>query len=65
LKKGDWINTPRFCKVQIVKVFKSRATAYKQGFNEPTDYSGPESWKYDVLGKNTGTNTMIFAAVEV
>lgn len=64
MKKGDWVNTPRFCAVQIQKVFKSRETAYKQGFSEPTHYDGAESWKYDVLGKNTSLNHMIFAAVK-
>lgn len=59
MKKGDWVETPRFCKVQIEKVFRDTKTAYKYGFREPTHY---ESSDYAVLGKSTGLNTMIFAA---
>jgi len=29
MKKGDWINTPRFCGVEILKVFRSKKTAFK------------------------------------
>jgi len=59
MKKGDWIDTPRFCKVKIEKVFSSEATARKQGFVEPTYYKGCEC---GILGKSTGLNTMAFAA---
>lgn len=59
MKKGDWVNTPRFCKVQIEKVFRSEETARKTGFREPTYYCDCE---YGILGKNTGINEMTFAA---
>jgi hypothetical protein len=61
IKKGDYVYTPRFCSVEIKKVFRSRNTAGKQGFVEPTHYTSSE---YDILGKHTGTNMMIFAAVK-
>ena len=61
MKKGDYIVTPRFCTVKIEKVCKSRNTAYKQGFIEPTHY---ENFEYDILGKHIGINRMIFAAVK-
>lgn len=60
IKKGDYIMTPRFCSVEIKKVFKSRDAARKQGYTEPTHY---ESYDYDILGKHTGPNMMIFAAI--
>ncbi|MDR0287181.1 MAG: hypothetical protein LBI03_05690 [Clostridiales bacterium] len=60
MKQGDWINTPRFLKVEI-KTVLTKAEAREQGFTEPTHYwDDPE---YDILGKNIGTNRMIFAAV--
>lgn len=61
MKKGDYVDTPRFCKVKIEKVFKSGVTARKQKFFEPTHYN---NWEYDVWGKHVGTNRMIFAAVK-
>ncbi|UQZ88302.1 hypothetical protein C4J81_03405 [Deltaproteobacteria bacterium Smac51] len=62
MKKGDFVNTPRFCKVKIQKVFRSQQNALKAGYNVPTwyeDYLG-----YQVYGKHTGPNLMIFAAVK-
>lgn len=59
MKKGDWVNTPRFLKVHIEKVFRSQANALKQGFTEPTDFRNSE---YGILGKSTGFNMMVFAA---
>lgn len=59
MKKGDWVDTPRFCKVQIEKVFKCEKTARKFGFIEPTYY---KDWEFGILGKSTGPDTMIFAA---
>lgn len=61
MKKGDYIMTPRFCTVRIEKVCKSSDTAHKQGFVEPTYY---ESLEYNILGKHTGINRMIFAAIK-
>ena len=61
MKKGDYVETPRFCAVKIEKVFKNHTTAYKQGYCEPTHY---KNWEYEILGKHTGTNTMVFAGVK-
>lgn len=62
MKKGESVYTERFCTVRIEKVFRSRETARKYGFIEPTYY---EDDKYTILGKHTGTNHMIFAAVKL
>ena len=59
MKKGDRIYTPRFCSVIIEDVL-SREEAREQGYTEPTHYKDPE---FDIYGKSTGRNTMIFAAV--
>lgn len=61
MKKGDWIETPRFLKVQIEKVFSSNERAFKEGFTEPTHYNNSG---YDIRGKHTGINRMIFAAIK-
>ena len=61
MKKGDWVDTPRFCKVQIEKVFKASETARKYGFLEPTHYKDNQ---YNIWGKNIGENCMVFAAVQ-
>ena len=58
MKKGDWVNTPRFLNVQIKDVLTPEQ-AREQGYTEPTHYSG----EYNILGKHTGLNRMIFAAV--
>lgn len=60
MKKGDYVMTPRFCTVEIKKVFRSRNAARMQAFVEPTHYVSAE---YDILGKHIGLNRMIFAAV--
>lgn len=60
MKKGDYIYTPRFCTVEIKDVL-SREEAREQKFTEPTHYDkDPE---FDIYGKHTGVNHMIFAAV--
>jgi hypothetical protein len=61
LKKGDMVRTPRFCTVRITKVFTSPDRARKEGFTEPTHYENAE---YNILGKHTGLNRMIFAAIK-
>lgn len=58
MKKGDYIFTPRFCTVQISKVFRSRENAIKAGFKEPTYYDGD----FVVLGKSMNRYEMEFAA---
>ena len=61
MKKGDFINTPRFLKVKISDILTPKE-AREQGFIEPTHYSNdPE---YNIFGKHIGTNRMIFAAVK-
>ena len=61
MKKGDYIYTPRFCSCEIKDVYEDRRKAMDDGFVEPTYYDkDPE---YDVLGKHTGINCMVFAAV--
>lgn len=61
MKIGEWIDTPRFCKVKIDAIYENREQAYNDGFNEPTHYNS--SW-YDIYGKNTSINHMIFAAIK-
>lgn len=61
MKKGDLVDTPRFCKVKIEKVFSSRRIAAKYGYTESTDY---KNWKYEVRGKSIGNNMMIFAGIK-
>lgn len=58
MKKGDYVDTPRFCKVEIEKVFRTEENARKSGYTEPTYY---KDWQYGVLGKSIGINHMIFA----
>jgi hypothetical protein len=60
-KLGDLIETPRFCKVKIEKVFRSNERAYKEGYVEPTHYRDE---KYHIRGKHTAPNQMIFAAIK-
>ncbi|MCL2494803.1 MAG: hypothetical protein FWE98_04010 [Oscillospiraceae bacterium] len=60
MQKGDTIRTPRFLTVEISTVL-GRAEAWEQGFREPTHYCDDPA--FDVYGKHTGTNRMIFAAV--
>lgn len=61
MKKGDWINTPRFLKVKIEEVYETENDALKSGFCEPTHYKSSE---YKILGKNIGNQCMIFAAAK-
>jgi hypothetical protein len=60
MKAGDYISTPRFCTVKIEEVFNSKKAAMASGYTEPTHYEG----EYDILGKSTGINRMIFAAAQ-
>lgn len=61
MKKGDWVNTPRFLNVEIDEVFESQEGAFKAGYKEPTYYQSDE---YDVLGKSLDIYHMVFAAVK-
>lgn len=58
--KGDYVYTPRFCRVQIAEVFENKEIAKANGYTEPTYYKG----EYDVLGKSEGVNKMVFCAVK-
>jgi hypothetical protein len=60
MKKGDYVQTPRFLKCKIAEVFDNANEARKEGYTEPTYY---ESTEYDVHGKHIGTNRMAFAAI--
>ena len=60
MKKGDYVNTPRFLKVQIKEVFDSEREARKNGYTETTHYwDDPE---YGIYGKSLDMYHMIFAA---
>jgi hypothetical protein len=61
MKKGDWVNTPRFCKVKIQKVFRSEWNAFKNGFTIGADYKDAEG--FSIYGKSVGHNLIQFAAV--
>lgn len=68
IKVGDRVITPRFCTVRIAEVFKDGETARKNGFTEPTHFYNSQDirrFQYDIQGKHTGENLMIFAAIEV
>lgn len=58
MKKGDWIETPRFCGVRIKEMFDSREEAAAAGYKEPTHYEDPE---YGVAGKSLDMYHMEFA----
>ena len=61
MKKGDYIYTPRFCTCEISRVYEDADEARIDGFCEPTHYySDPD---YNVYGRHTGLNQMIFAGV--
>lgn len=60
MKIGEYINTPRFLKVKIAAIYERKNIARLDGYTEPTHYDNSE---WDILGKHTGVNQMIFAAV--
>lgn len=59
IKSGDYIDTPRFLKVKIQKVFQNENNARKQGYHETTHYKNDA---YGIYGKHTGKDQMQFAA---
>ena len=61
MKVNELIYTPRFEKVIIRVIFESTKEAYNKGYTEPTHYHKDG---YTILGKHTGLNLMIFAAVK-
>lgn len=61
MKKAEWVDTPRYGKVQIADVYESLADARAQGYTEPTHYKDEN---YAVLGKSTRKDRMVFAAAK-
>lgn len=61
MKAGEKIYTPRFCTVNIEKVFESKTNAYEEGYTEPTHY---HSNGYTILGKSLDMYHMEFAGVK-
>ena len=61
MKKGDYVRTPRFLTVRIEEVYEKREDATLNGYTEPTHY---QDGQYDILGKSTSLNHMVFAAVK-
>lgn len=59
LHAGDYVDTPRFCYVQIERVYRDETEMRRDGYTEPTDYRDSE---YVVCGKSIGLNHVIFAA---
>lgn len=61
MKAGDCVKTPRFCTVEISRVYETMEEAYADGFREPTYWKDGE---YEVLGKCLDQYHMEFAAVK-
>jgi hypothetical protein len=61
MKKGEYVETPRFLKVKIEKVFRSNERALKEGYTEPTHYMNSE---FHIRGKHIGENRMVFAVIK-
>lgn len=57
---GDWIDTPRFCKVRIDAIFSDAKEAAQAGYTEPTHFQDSD-WM--VKGKSIDRYTMKFAAI--
>jgi hypothetical protein len=63
MKKGDYVYTPRFCSVEIEKVYRNNnGKAQKDGYYEPTYYN---DGTYKIYGKHTGKDLMTFAAIKI
>lgn len=59
MKKGDYVNTPRFLRVRIEHVFSTEKKAREQGYTEPTHFIDDD---YGILGKSLDLYHMKFAA---
>ena len=59
---GELVHTPRFLKVRIGEIFSDYEQARSAGYTEPTHY---EDHEYDIKGKHTGENRMVFAAIRL
>lgn len=59
MKKGDWVYTRRFEKVQIEEVFETMDQAFSAGY-KVIAYSQLDN--YVVVGKNIDKYEMVFAA---
>ena len=62
---GEYIETPRFCRVKIKEYFETEGEAHEAGYTEPTHYRRKHQDGYDVLGKVIDTNRMVFAFVKL
>lgn len=62
MKKGDYIQTPRFLRVRIEEVFACPEELSEAGYNEPTHYKGDD---HVICGKSIGENRMVFAAARI
>ena len=62
MKKGDYVNIPRFLRVRLEAVYGCPEELYAEGYKEPTHY---KSDAYTVLGKSIGDNRMLFAAARI
>jgi hypothetical protein len=60
MKKGDYVQTPRFLTVRISEVL-TEDEAITEGFTEPTHYEGVN---YEIRGKSIDLNRMVFAAIK-
>jgi hypothetical protein len=61
MQVGDYVKTPRFLNVKIGAIFGDARLAAECGFVGTTDY---EDGEWDIKGKHSGHNRMIFAAVK-
>lgn len=62
MRKGDYVNTPRFLRVRLEAVYGCPEELYAEGYKEPTHYKSED---YTVLGKSIGDNRMLFAAAPI
>lgn len=60
MKKGDYVQTPRFGQVRIQAVYENKAEADRAGYREPAYATTNDG--YGVAGKTLAVNTMVFAA---
>jgi len=60
IKIGDWVKTPRFCKVKISAILANNTQAREFGYTEGTDFQD-ENWS--IKGRIIGENRMEFAAI--
>ena len=59
MRVGEYVDTPRFCKVEIAHIYEDERAAREDGYTEPTYYENPA---YGVRGKSLDRYHMLFAA---